>query len=232
MKSLPLWTGFDCFPLIWQVVIYPVLSSFIRHFFPTWSRSWWPSGRAFYSRLRASDTFSAALFSACSSCWIPCDWLAMLDKKTGEELRRIGAKCAERQRNEGRWSEALLFFLSAPRSADLTSRLRAAHVTSSRPVCLTFLKCRTAEKDAGVKTKIADTLAVYISFFMSPNKRKKQATWQRWRRRVSVAPWWIERENNKERIPNYYKQSITKDQFCLDQTHNLRMFYQRVCDCV
>lgn len=25
------------------------------------------------SRLRASDTFSAARFSACSSCWMPCD---------------------------------------------------------------------------------------------------------------------------------------------------------------
>lgn len=27
--------------------------------------------------MRASATFSAARFSACSSCWMPCDWLAM-----------------------------------------------------------------------------------------------------------------------------------------------------------
>lgn len=28
-------------------------------------------------RLRASDTFSAALFSAARSCWMPCVWLAI-----------------------------------------------------------------------------------------------------------------------------------------------------------
>lgn len=33
-----------------------------------------------YSRFLASDTFSAALFSAAKSCWIPCVWLAILAK--------------------------------------------------------------------------------------------------------------------------------------------------------
>jgi len=34
-----------------------------------------------YLRLRASDTFSAARFSAASSCWMPWVWLAILIQK-------------------------------------------------------------------------------------------------------------------------------------------------------
>lgn len=104
------------FHFLWHVN-YLLFDSFIDHWLKHFGASfhplrparrrgsWWLSGRAFYSRLRASATFSAALFSACSSCWIPCDWLAMLDKKIREELQRIEAEHAESERNEGRRSE-------------------------------------------------------------------------------------------------------------------------------
>lgn len=102
---------------MWQHVIFILFPSSIAHwlkhigisFHPLRSASrrgsCWLSGRLFYSRLRASATFSAALFSACSSCWIPCDWLAMSEEKAREKLQRTGAKYAESSRNEGRRNE-------------------------------------------------------------------------------------------------------------------------------
>lgn len=80
------------------------------------------TGRLSYSRLRASATFSAALFSACSSCWMPCDWLAMLEQKNGGQRRWDGAKHGENHQNEGRRSGGLVFFLYQLQSADATSR--------------------------------------------------------------------------------------------------------------
>lgn len=54
----------------------------------------WRSRAVPYSLLRASATFSAARFSACSSCWMPCDWLAMAAAPSGRaaaaSLRQAG----------------------------------------------------------------------------------------------------------------------------------------------
>lgn len=49
-------------------------------------------------RFLASETFSAARFSAANNCWIPCVWLAISDthknyveRETGPNHKSIGA---------------------------------------------------------------------------------------------------------------------------------------------
>lgn len=82
------------------------------------------TGRPSYSRLRASATFSAALFSACSSCWIPCDWLAMLEQKSCGQRRRNEERSGGKKQNEGRQNGGFAFFLEQLPSADSASRCR------------------------------------------------------------------------------------------------------------
>lgn len=82
------------------------------------------TGRPSYSRLRASATFSAALFSACSSCWMPCDWLAILEQKSCGQRRRNGEKSGGKKQNEGRRNGGFAFFLEQLASADSASRCR------------------------------------------------------------------------------------------------------------
>lgn len=110
----------------------------------------------------------------------------------------------------------LVFFLCIPQSADLTSLLRPAHVTSSRTTRAyvfffdVFKLSDGRESCWSENTKIKDIQTVYISFKCHQIKEKTDDMTMT---QKAVCRPLVDRTKNKERIPNYYEKPNTKDQF-------------------